>query len=114
MGKIARHKAAGFGRPSEERGIEKETAERVGASALTRGLKAGRYVRLTLTVRPEQWERIKEELPAALAAEIEETTGWPVQVSVLEVSRWLLDEGLKAYDAGERPEMRPLKVKLEE
>lgn len=114
MGKIARRKASEFGRPSEERGIDKETAEWVGASTPTRGLKAGRYIRLTLTIRPEQWARIKQELPAALAAEIEAATGWPAQVSALEVGRWLLDEGLKAYDAGERPAMRPLKVKIEE
>lgn len=75
---------------------------------------AGQYVRLTLTVRPDQLDRIRKELPDKWAAELEEMTGWPASVSVLEIGRWLLDKGLEAFDAGDRPPVPPIKPRAGE
>lgn len=92
-----------------DRGLTGATADAVSVPPVKKSLRAGRYVRLTLTVRPDQLERIRNEIPSAWAAELEEMTGWPVTVSTLEMGRWLLDVGLAAWDDGERPPVPALK-----
>lgn len=93
----------------EDRGFDAAKAEAVSETAVSPKMRAGQYIRLTLTVRPDQLERIRHELPAAWSAELEEMTGWPVNVSTLEMGRWLLDAGLAAWDDGERPPVPALK-----
>lgn len=113
MGKITAKKrgAVEFSRPSSERGIDESVAAEVSAPAVTRGMKAGKYIRLTLTVRDDQLKRIRDELPLRWATELEEMTGWPVKVSSLEIGRWLLDQGLAAWDDGKRPSVPVLKAR---
>lgn len=97
----------------EDRAFTAETAEAVSESAVAPSLRAGQYVRLTLTVRPDQLERIRRELPARWAAEMERATGWPVKVSALEIGRWLLDVGLAEWDEGHRPPTPALRPRSE-
>lgn len=97
-----------------DRGMTGETAAAVGTPPITKGMRAGQYVRLTLTVREDQLDRIRKELPDRWAAELKEMTGWPASVSVLEIGRWLLDKGLEAFDAGERPDVPAIKPRAGE
>lgn len=57
---------------------------------IPKSMKAGEYIRQTITILQGQRELIKK-----LASEN--------RVSLLSFYRWLLDQGLQAYEAGERP-----------
>jgi hypothetical protein len=113
-GETIKARKAHFASPAKERGVDAETIDNIAAPAITKGMKAGNYVRLTLTVTPETLNRIRQELPATWAAELEDMTGWPINVSVLEIGRWLLDRGLLAFDAGERPDIPAIKPRSKE
>ena len=55
-----------------------------------KSMKAGDYIRQTITILPNQRELIKK-------------LSKQNQVSLLSFYRWLLDQGLQAYESGERP-----------
>ena len=60
-------------------------------AAIPRSMKAGDYVRQTITIPPTQRDLLKQ-----LAKDN--------QVSLLSFYRWLLDKGLQAYENGDRPQ----------
>lgn len=60
------------------------------SDTIPKSMKAGEYIRQTITILQGQRELIKK-----LANEN--------RVSLLSFYRWLLDQGLQAYEAGERP-----------
>ena len=62
--------------------------------------RAGRYMRKTLTLPPEQIHYISE------LADQE-------QIGLLEFYRWLIDVGLQAYEEGARPEVESKTVRGE-
>lgn len=59
--------------------------------AIPESMKAGEYVRQTITIPPDQRDLIKQ-----MAAEN--------KISLLGLYRWLIDQGLQAYENGERPQ----------
>lgn len=67
-----------------------ETAVASDETKIPKSMRAGDYVRQTITLLNEQKKLIKK-----LAGEN--------RVSLLAFYRWLLDQGLQAYEAGERP-----------
>lgn len=67
-----------------------ETAVASDEAKIPKSMRAGDYVRQTITLLNEQKKLIKK-----LAGEN--------RVSLLAFYRWLLDQGLQAYEAGERP-----------
>lgn len=71
-----------------ERQIKAAAADK--GDTIPNSMKAGDYIRQTITILPNQRELIKK-----LAKEN--------QVSLLSFYRWLLDQGLQAYEDGERP-----------
>lgn len=85
-----------------DRGFTAETAEAVTTAPIPASLKAGRYVRWTITVTPEVLERVKA-VAEALSEEMTDQTGAPANVPLLTLARWLVDQGLASYERGERP-----------
>lgn len=85
-----------------DRGFTAETAEEVTTSAIPVSLQAGQFVRWTITVRPERWERAKQ-IAEELSVEVSDRTGAPAKVPLLTLARWLIDQGIAAYERGERP-----------
>lgn len=67
-----------------------KTAVASDEAKIPKSMRAGDYVRQTITLLNEQKKLIKK-----LAGEN--------RVSLLAFYRWLLDQGLQAYEAGERP-----------
>ena len=78
--------------PTHGRVREKQvkTADADKNETVPKSMKAGDYIRQTITILPDQRELIKK-----MAKEN--------RVSLLSFYRWLLDQGLQAYEAGERP-----------
>lgn len=76
------------GRAGKEKAASVTTDKK---AAIPASMKAGDYVRQTITILPEQRDLIKR---VALENNI----------SLLSLYRWLLDQGLQAYDSGKRPE----------
>ena len=85
-----------------DRGLTATTVEAVTTSAVPASLQAGKYVRWTITLLPERLGRVKA-IANALSAEVSDERGEPVQVPVLTLARWLVDQGIAAYERGERP-----------
>lgn len=67
-----------------------KTAVASDETKVPKSMRAGDYIRQTITILPEQKKLIKK-----LAKEN--------QVSLLAFYRWLLDQGLQVYEEGERP-----------
>lgn len=76
--------------PSRLKRQNVKTAVASDEAKVPKSMRAGAYVRQTITVLSEQKKLIKK-----LAKEN--------QVSLLAFYRWLLDQGLQAYEDGERP-----------
>jgi len=70
------------------------------ARAVGSSLVAGQYIRRTFTFTPGQLRRIK-----ALARDL--------HIAETGVARWLIDEGLRQWERGVRPELEQQAVKLE-
>ena len=103
--KLAKQKKDGERRVASataDRGFTAETAEEVTTSAIPVSLQAGRFIRWTITVLPERRARVNQ-IANELSVEMSERTGAPVKVPLLTLARWLIDQGIAAYERGERP-----------
>lgn len=91
-----------IGSATADRGFTAETADAVTSSAIPTSLQAGRFVRKTITLLPARLARV-DQIAEELKAEIEARTGMPSSVPLLTLYRWLIDQGIAAYERGERP-----------
>ncbi len=85
-----------------DRALTSQTVAAVTTPPIPVSLQAGKYVRWTITLLPERLERVKA-IAAALSAEVSDERGEPVEVPVLTLARWLVEQGIAAYERGERP-----------
>ena len=100
--KLKQEKDSRVASPIADRGFAAETAEAVTSTPTPKSLKAGQYIRWTITVLPETLEQVKE-MADAMSAEVSAAEGQPVSVPVLALARWIIDKGIDAYERGERP-----------
>lgn len=100
--KLKQEKDARVASPIADRGFETATAAAVTTRPTPKSLKAGKYVRWTITVLPETLSQVNQ-MAASLSDEVSEEEGRTVNVPVLALARWLIDQGLEAYERGERP-----------
>lgn len=100
--KLRQEKESRVASPIADRGFAAETAAAVTSTPTPESLKAGQYVRWTITVLPETLERVRQ-MAVALSDEVSTDEGRSVHVPVLALARWLIDRGIEAYERGERP-----------
>ena len=93
------------GSATTDREFSAETAEAVTTPAIPISLQAGQYVRWTITVLPDRRERAIQ-IAEELGKEMSDKTGVPAQVPLLTLARWLIDQGIAAYERGERPSFK--------
>lgn len=87
----------------KDRGVDQRAVEGATEPKSRRTGKTGKYMRLTITLRPDQFRRLND-IQREIVDEVrqrDETA--EVEFGKMDLARWLIDVALIEYDEGARP-----------